>query len=313
MTLHQLKIFDAVARNLSFTKAAGELRISQPSVFQQIKALEVSCGKTLYTKRGRGIALTPVGREFGAETRKIIEGMRLLESHYGDPSLHNFLEPLVVGGCHALSAWVLPTLIAKYKHKNPNAQISLRTKSSPVIERLVLESEVDIALVTNPPSSSLLRVEPYRDETMVFVVSQHHALANNRHLSLIELAQGPLIIRERKKSLSRKLLDQLELQGYQPNILMICDSAYAVKNAVLAGLGIGIIYRDHVRHEIKNGALGTVKVHGLKKVHIQSFIIYRADKMFTRSTQDFYNLLKDSHNEEHAPSSTNATSDRLVL
>jgi DNA-binding transcriptional LysR family regulator len=117
-------------------------------------------------------------------------------------------------------------------------------------------------------------------------------LAQKNQLSVKELAQGPLIIRERKKSSSRQILSQLELAGYEPNILMISDSAYAAKNAVLAGLGIGLLYKDHVTHEIKQGALKVLKVQGLNKVRIPSFIISRADSPFSRSAKDFYSLMQ---------------------
>ena len=232
------------------------------------------------------------------EIGKIVKGMQALVSRYGDAAAGGLFEPLMVGGSHALSAWALPSLIAKYKRKYPHVQISLRTKSSPVIERLVLESEIDLGLVTNPPSSPLLRLEPYRRETMVIAVSRHHALAHKRELTLKELAQGPLIIRERKQSSSRKFLDQLEQLAYEPNILMICDSASAVKNAVLGGLGIGIIYRDHVKREMKNGDLKALKVKGLKKVRFQSFIIYRKDKQFSHPAQDFYDMLCESRRDD---------------
>ena len=294
MTLHQLRVFDAVARHLSFTKASRELRISQPSVFQQVKILQNNCGKILYVKRGRNIALTADGGRFAREARKIVEGMEVLESGYGNPKYAASSAPLVVGGSHALSAWALPMLIARYRRANPEVPISFRIKSSSVVERLVLESEIDIALITHDPTSPLLKPEVFRRENMVIVVSRHHSLAQKKELTVSEFAAGPLIIRERKKSSSRALLDQVVQRGLRPEIAMICDSATAVKNAALAGLGIGIIFQDHVTHEIKSGELRKLSVKGLTTGGFDSYIIYHAQRQLSVAAQRFLDLLHQS-------------------
>ena len=271
MTLHQLKLFDAVTKHLSFTKAARELHISQPSVYQQIKALEESCAKKLYVKIGRGIALTSEGLDLCSGAREILLRMRALEAHFrgSAPGAESF----AVGGCHALSASVLPTLLARYKRNHPGVKVSLTTKSSAVIEQLVIDGKIDVGIITNPTHSSFLTITPYRRETMVITVASRHALARKKELTLSELAKGPLIIRERKKSTSREILDQLEEKGYELNILMICDSAQPVKYATMMGQGIGIIYKDHVAREIRNGELKVLKVNGLKRSRFQSYII----------------------------------------
>ena len=298
MTLHQLKIFESVARHLSFTKASRELRISQPSVFQQVKILQNSCGKILYGKRGRSIALTAEGQKFALEARKIVESMELLQSRYGELSRVPE-EALVVGGSHALSASALPMLIARYKRENPKIPISFRIKSSPVVERLVLESEIEIALITHDPKSPLLKAEVFRRENMVIVVSRHHPLARKKELSVAEFAAVPLIIRERKKSSSRSLLDQVVQKGLRPQITMICDSASAVRNAALAGLGLGIIFQDHVTHEIKSGELRKLRVKGLKTTCFESYIIYHAQKRLSVAAEKFLDLVHQSQREQY--------------
>ena len=109
---------------------------------------------------------------------------------------------------------------------------------------------------------------------------------------IAEIARAPLIIRERRKSASRQLLDQVESHGFHLNILMKCDTANAVKYAVMSGLGLGLIYRDHVQNEIKTNKLTVIKVHGLKETTFQSFIAYKPTPPQTPIATEFLELLR---------------------
>lgn len=290
MTLHQLRIFDSVARHLNFTKAARELRIAQPAVYLQIKSLEDSCGVKLYRKIGRQIVLTIEGEKFRDELGQILPRLTELESGAGRTvDAHG---SLAIGGSHLLSAAVLAPALAVFKKTHPNVRILLRTKTGPVIERLVLNGEIDFGLITQPQPSGDLVLEPFRLEKMVTIVCPTHPLAQKAELSIIEFAQAPLIIRERYKSASRQLLDQVESQGFSLNILMRCDTANAVKYAVMSGLGLGLIYRDHVQNEIKTNRLKVIKVHGLKETSVQSFIVYKPAPSHTPIAGEFLELLR---------------------
>src|SRR6185369_8567357 len=98
MTLHQLRIFDVVAQHLNITKASAELHISQPSVFQQLKSLEESCGLRLYRKVSRGIELTAAGEKLQAEAREILERVETLQRKFDARRRSPELETLLVGG-----------------------------------------------------------------------------------------------------------------------------------------------------------------------------------------------------------------------
>jgi DNA-binding transcriptional LysR family regulator len=148
-------------------------------------------------------------------------------------------------------------------------------------------------------SSPLLIVEPFRYEEMVVIVSKQHALSKKRELTMAELAQGPLIVRTRRNfSPSRQIQGELEQHGLEVNVLMKCDSAQGVKVAVAKGLGVGLLYRNHVEQEIRRGELKVLNIPGLK-MHIQSFIIYKAGKYkagkpLSLAAQAFLELLRQS-------------------
>jgi DNA-binding transcriptional LysR family regulator len=299
MTLHQLKIFLAVAKYSSITRASRELHISEPSVYQQLKSLQMSLSPSLYKKIGRGIEITSDGRDFAEGAAEILRKAEELSSRFRVSRPSDGREYIVVGGSHVLSATILAPLLVSFKNKNPDVEVYFRTKSSPFIERLVMSGKIDIGLVTNATSSPQLIVEPFRHEEMVVVISKRHSLAGKRELSIAELARAPLIIRSRKQSSSQQILDEVQEQGFQLNIAMKCDSAQSVKVAVVQGLGLGLLNRIHVEQEVKAGELKIVDVPGLKK-YIQSFIIYKAERSHSPAARKLLELLRQCRQTERS-------------
>jgi DNA-binding transcriptional LysR family regulator len=285
MTLHQLKVFDAVASCLNMTRASESLNITEPSVFQQVKSLEEACGVRLYRKVGRQIELTREGRLVHADAREILLRVEKLLQRCVAAAVSAHGGSLIVGGSHGPSVALMPSLLATFKESHPHTQIVFRTKSSRGVEQLILDAQIEIGLITNPSKSDLLHIVPYRQENVLTVVSAKHPLAKKAELSLAEVARCPLIIRKEKEGRTSDILRQIENQGLQPNILMECDSGEAIKIAAMKGMGLGILYQDHVDAEIKSGKLKIIRIAGLKRIHSKSFIIYRKDKPLSRTRQ----------------------------
>ena len=255
--------------------------------------------RNLYHKVGRVIEITSVGRAFSAKATEILRKAEELERQFGQTLAANRPGHLAVGGSHFLSASILAPVVATFKTSYPDVEIEFRTKSGPFIERLVLSEKIDVGLVVNVSSPSLLIVEPFRYEEMLVIVSKHHALAKKRQLTMAELAQAPLIVRTRRNCSSKQILRKVEQHGFELNVLMKCDSAEGVKVAVAQGLGVGLLYRSHVEQEIRRGELKVLNVRGLKK-HIQSFIIYKTETQISSAAHEFLELLRQSRNQ-HGP------------
>jgi LysR family transcriptional regulator, hydrogen peroxide-inducible genes activator len=184
--------------------------------------------------------------------------------------------------------------LARFKESHPHTQIIFRTKSSRGIEKLVLQSQAEIGVITNPSNSRLLRLLPCREENIVVVVSAKHPLAKKFELSLAEVAQAPLIIKKGRQGRPSEFLRQIESQGFRLNILMECESGQAIKIAVMKGMGIGILYRDQVESELEAGSLKTLRIAGLKRINGKSFIIYRKGRPLSRNALDYLALLGGS-------------------
>lgn len=297
MTFHQLQILAAAAKYLSITKAAQALRISQPSVSQQLKLLEDEYGLRLYKKVRRGIELTEEGRLFLSDAESILFQVERLKKKFGTGPNDERVRSLTIGGSHSQSVSFLPQLMAVFRETHPQIQLSLRTDISRVIERLVLDSKVEIAVVTNASRFPSLAYEPYRQERVVTFASARHPLAKKERLTLADLAQAPLIIRAgRVGEMSRVeelLLKSGERQGFKPNIVMRCESPVAVKTAVKTGLGLGILYEgDAMGPDVKGGELRILKVPQLK-MHVESFIVYHKNRPLSSHAQEFLVLLRE--------------------
>lgn len=292
MTLNQIRAFEAVAKHLNITRAAERLNISEPSVFKQVKSLEAFCGVRLYRKVGRQIELTREGRLVQLDAREILLRVDRLNQRFKQTALESTGGSLAVGGSHAPSAALIPSILGRFKESHPHTQILFRTRSSRGIEELVLQSQVEIGVITHPSNSSLLQLFPCREESIVVVAAALDPLAKRLEPTLAQLARSSLIIKKGRQGLPSDVLRQMESQGCKLNIVMECESGQAIKTAAMRGMGIGILYRDQVEAELKNGSLKALKIAGLKKLNGRSFIVYRKGRPLSQNALDYLALLR---------------------
>jgi DNA-binding transcriptional LysR family regulator len=288
LTLHQLKIFSSIAKFLNVTKASAELHISQPSVSQQVKLLQEEYGARLYTKNGRGIKLTEEGRLFLKEIDPILRQVDLLKNKFGVGQKQG---SLTIGGSHSPSASFLPLLASVFKETYPDTKLTFRTHNSDVLERMVLDSEVEIAVITNSTGSPRLVYEPCRQEELVFFASVEHPFAKRKSLTVAELANAPLVVFKKGRLRAfEKVLKQIESHGLTWNVAMYCESSEALKAAVKARMGLGILYRDLVQPELNRREFKVIQVQGLV-TQSESYIIYHKEKPLSANAKQFLALL----------------------
>lgn len=286
MTLHQLRIFNSVARHLNITNASAELNITQPTITRQLKLLEQSFGKQFYRKTARGIALTESGLSFLAAARPILNDIANFERRF-ERGVDTKQGPLRIGGTHSLGITVLPEMIVEFKRTHPGTQFALETDDSVVIEEKIVASSVDVTLITHPSYRPNLMVEPYQKLKVIAFASASSPLREKK-MTLSELAQLPLVIKK-----DSKILKELLGLGYKPTIAIACNSADAVQAAVQKGMGVGILQGDSVKSGIESGALIRLNVPDLKKITLQSFIVFDEGKPLSSVTKEFLELLRN--------------------
>jgi DNA-binding transcriptional LysR family regulator len=287
MNLKQLKILDSAARHLNLTNAAAEMHMSQPAVSMQLKRLEQEFKLQLYETSNRGVKLTRIGRSFIDAVRPLLADIDKIDAKFksGHPSKQS--NQLTVGGNHTLSVTVLLEVLIEFRKRYKDLQLSVETDSSLRIEEQVLNSEIDIALISTPTYFPSCAYEVYDEqETMAFVPPDDHRGGTTMDLEM--LTQQPLV--SRKGSVC---IEELRKRGYQPNLTLQFIAPDAVKAAVLKGLGIGLLFKSRIEPEIKNGNFKMIDVSELKDLTQKSFIMYRKDRPLTPVAQDFLATLRN--------------------
>ena|SRR5689334_6254970 len=194
MTLHQLRIFSAVAGSLNITKAASELRISQPSVTQQLKLLQEEYGAVFYQRQGRGIRLTDAGKAFLKDIQPILSQVETLKRQFRIRGTDRMSGTLNIAGSHSPSASFLPMLSTVFNDTHPLVGISLKTDTSRGVERLVLGGEAEIGVITNCSGDEALLVEQLGREKLVFFASPKYPWGKKDKLTLAQLLEAPLVV-----------------------------------------------------------------------------------------------------------------------
>ncbi|MQL52376.1 LysR family transcriptional regulator [Desulfofundulus thermobenzoicus] len=271
MNLKQLEAFLWVAELGSFTRAARQLYMSQPAVSFQIKSLEESLGTTLFYRGDKRVELTEAGRLLYPEARQmlrhyqnIMEGMAKLKGlHKG----HLYLGASTIPG-----EYLLPLYIGRFHQLYPGVEVALRIAGSGEVIRWVREREIDLGITGAPAREEGLECLPWHQDQLVLIVGPEHPWAGREAVTLEELLEQPLILREAgsgtRRSLEAKLAEHNHsLEGAR--VMMELGSTRAVITAVQAGLGVSLVSALAAAEPL---ALGRVCQVGLQKVDLTRFL-----------------------------------------
>ena len=267
MTLHQLKVFAMVADLGSFTEAGVTLDLRQPSVTALIQSLERDLKIKLFDRFGNKTRITGAGERLLQHAREIlVKADQITEDM--DEIRGVKVGKLLVGGSAIAAASFLPVVIQAFKEKNPRVDITLRVQGSESLQKMLLNGDLELAIVARTPNSPLLFHQHYRDEEIVVVAPPNHPLARKSSVPL-ELLAGERFVVSKKDSQMRDVIEKIFADRGLPftpslEIDILFGSREAIKNAVVNGLGIAFISKFYAGSEIKAGRLKVLKVPGLK-------------------------------------------------
>jgi LysR family transcriptional activator of glutamate synthase operon len=287
MTLHQLKIFEAVAEHLNITEASRKVRVSQPSVTKQLRLLEREWGLKLYVKNGRGIRLTEEGRLFRIAVRPIVEQTEELKRTFAKRVAEARTENLLVGSTPSAATSVLPAALKAFVEIRPNVHPTLRTGYPPAMEEMILNGEVEIALTTSLPNHSQIVSEAIHSEDIVAVVSAKHPFARKRKLNEAELLKAPFVMTK-----DGRIAEELEKLRLRLNVVMWCESIDLKKAAVEAGLGVGLFYRGSAEAGLREGYFKLIEIPRVKEIKITCFVIHRKGINLSSNGRDLLTILR---------------------
>ncbi len=289
MTFHQLEIFDAVADQMSITAAARKIKISQPSVSKQLRFLERECGLKLYVKSGRGIKITEDGHLLQIAAKPILKQMQDLRGSFLTRVADARATTLRVGSTPSPGAFFLPSVLKSFVELHPRVHPTLRTGYPEVVEKMVLDGDVEIAVTTILPDHPQIVAEPINSEDIVAVISAKHQLANKRRLNKAEVMKVPFVMMT-----AGRIVEELKKIDVQLNVVMWCESIALKTAAVQAGLGIGLFYRGSAETGLRQGYFREIEMPWLKDINIASFVIYRKGTRLSSNLLSLLSLLRRS-------------------
>ena len=288
-TLQQLRLFEAVARHASFTRAAAEVHLTQPTVSIQIKRLEENVGQPLFEQIGKRIYLTAAGEALYAASRDILA--RLVEL---DESLET-LSGEVAGSLRisvvTSAKYFMPRLLGAFLQRYPRVEPRLKVSNRAHVLAGLARNEDDLYVMGQVPEDLDSETLPFLENVLAPVAGPDHPLAGTRGLRLEDLAGERLLVRE-SGSGTRKAVEQLfARRGLEITPYMELGSDEALKQGVIAGLGIAVLSLYNLGLELRTGELVVLDIAEFP-LRRPWFAVYPRGKRLSRTAQSFLEFLQ---------------------
>ncbi|MCL6555299.1 MAG: LysR family transcriptional regulator [Burkholderiales bacterium] len=294
MADRRLQVFYTVAKQLSFTKAAELLYMTQPAVTFQVKQLEEHFNTRLFERSHSKITLTPAGELALQYAEKILALTREMETRMGELT-GQVSGTLMVGASTTIAEYMLPRLLGEFKNRYPQVHCRLTVANSETIESKVADHTLDMGLIEAPSHHPQLEAEVVADDELVAICAPGHSIAQLAAVTPQQLAELPYVSRE-DGSGTREVVDAyFRANGVQPDdlhIVMELGSREAIKGAVEAGLGIAIVSRATISKETKLGDLVAVPLD--PPLHRPLSMVYAREKFRSRLLQTFLDYVRSS-------------------
>ncbi|MBI4241670.1 MAG: LysR family transcriptional regulator [Candidatus Rokubacteria bacterium] len=292
LTLRQFEVFLAVARAGSFRRAADTLHLSQPALSQHVRELEEELGARLFDRLGRTVVLTEAGRLLEEHALRLFATLDGAREAVGE-LLGLKRGSLLIGGSTTPGIYVLPSLMAAFQARYPGIRVALRIANSRVIEERVRANELDLGVVGGHvlgPGERCLTAG-LLDE-LVLVVPPAHPWAGRGSVRPEQLADERLLMRE-EGSATRQVTERaLQQAGVKFRMAMELDHTEAIKQAVMAGLGVAFVSVHAVKEELTAGRLRVLRLRGLP-IRRHFHVIHHEARALPPAARAFVELLQE--------------------
>jgi DNA-binding transcriptional LysR family regulator len=296
--MRQLQVFLAVWEKRSFSRAAHEVYLTQPTVSGHIRALEETLGVRLFDRRGKDVTPTKAGEILYSFARQILrldlqaeqEILMFLGQEKGS---------LDLGGSNIPGQYILPAVIGRFKAERPNIKVILRISDTAAIVSAVAKGELELGMVGAVIQKKGLSFEPCFHDEMVLIVPPGHRLADCGQASMEDLASEPLILREKgsgTRLAMERALQAANLQLSDLQIVAEIGSTEAIRQAVRAGLGCSIISLRAVKDDIEHGLLYAPVLKGVK-LSRQFYLIWHNQRTLSPLAHAFRSFLLSGNSD----------------
>ena len=238
-TLHQLRVFEAAARHGSFTRAAEELFLTQPTVSMQIKQLNKAVGLPLFEQVGKKLYLTEAGRELFATCKQIFDDIAQFDMKIAD--LKGLKQGQLRLSAITTAKYFIPRFLGEFCQLYPGIDISLQvTNHEGILERMANNLD-DLYIMTRVPTHMDVSYQPFLENPLVVLAPKDHPLACEKNISIQRLAGEPFIMREPGSNTRQSVEKLFHKHGVEAKVKLELGSNEAIKQAIVGGLGISIL------------------------------------------------------------------------
>ncbi|PFW52691.1 LysR family transcriptional regulator [Bacillus cereus] len=295
--LRQLKYFLAVSKELHFTKTAEKLNISQPSLSQQIRALEHEVGMPLFDRIGKKISLTEAGKILLLHTKTIFHEIEQARSAIQDL---NGLQhgSLTIGSLLTVVNYLLPPAILNFNKLYPNIELSVLGLRTGDIREKLLQNELDIGITFLPVQDKEIVSIPLYKSELTLVVPTGHTLTERSHISIVELQDYPLILLPKNFFLTELITSHCHKFDFTPKPILEISTMESLIQMVSKGMGITVLPKPYIDF-LQNTNIQALKIKDPTPT-IDIGLIYRKDKYMCAATRAFIEQLKITvHSLQH--------------
>jgi len=288
ITLRHLRIFEAVARCGSISRAAAELHLTQPAVSMQMKQLEEQIGLPLLEQVGKRMFLTEAGAELQRHARDM--AARMVDLNAAMDQFRGLERGLLRLAVVSTANYFLPSLIADFNRRHPGVRVSLQVANREFVLSALADNSTDLAITGRPPNSLDVVAQHFMDNPLVVIAAPSHRLAALEVVSLQRMVQETLVVREPGSGTRAAMERHFASQHVVYRAGCEFGTNEALKQAVRAGLGLGVVSAQTIELELQSGCLVVLPVEGFPIVR-QWYVMHRTSKRLSDAARTFREML----------------------
>ncbi|MBR3839969.1 MAG: LysR family transcriptional regulator [Erysipelotrichales bacterium] len=290
MNIRHLKIFVTVVETNSMNKAAKQLYIAQPTVSQAIKELEEYYGVALFERLNQKLFITESGKKLLPLARHVVEAFDTLDVIMKNVGEH---PTITIGGSVSVGTALMPNIVNRFEEEVKDASIEVVIDNTSVLEKMLLNSEIDAAIVEGIIKNDDLILTPICKDELVVVVGKHHPHYNAHNISIKELHNQPAIMREDGSNNSNQFELALREHHVELDKRWSSTNTEAIKQAVIKGNKLGILSSMIIQEEVRRGDLRIVNVREIKATREINLVIHK-EKYVGKALERFMQISKES-------------------
>ena len=294
-SLRQIQVFESVARNLSFTRAAEELFLTQPTVSAQVKSLAEAVGMPLYEQIGRSIYLTEVGEQVASSCREVLDNFSNLEMKLDD--FRGMKRGRLRVSVMSTAKYFMPLALGEFCKKHPNIELGLTISNRYTLLKRINKNLDDLYILGQIPDSAQdLEIVPFLPNPLVIIAHRDHELAGKKKISLKRLAKEPFIMREDGSGIRAAVEKAFSEQNLTVNERLVMQTNEAIKQCVIGDLGVACVSKHTLAQDTKDSPVVELEAEGFP-IQKQWNIVYPAGKDLSLLAKEFLDFLQESgHN-----------------